>query len=283
MQLETYVQVGDAIKVVYRSLSLEGFSGRVLQIRNGELGYREFIIQRDGTELLHEGTIGVREDAAMLSVQRGDSWVHYFAPLTLEKAQEKALRNVASQTKRIQQKVPLFADQIEATPIDPEAWVARDRESLLEQLEREHALAIEATCLRDEVRQLVTPEEFATLCDRRMHYPSDGTYGTIFWRTQLEVITTNGQPDNPVPLPPPREKIQLPWLALNSNVNWATAPGGPRLARVLFIGSDKVCVRVQGEPLRDYNPKLIPNPVVWIKPEELAESTEDTPILPVPA
>ena len=106
MTIDNYIQIGDEIAVMYRSLTLDGFRGTVLDITEGRPGTREIIIVREGTSLLDVGAVGVRENLAVFSVRRGDSWVGVPLPLTLEGASVKALRNVANQAKRIQQKVP---------------------------------------------------------------------------------------------------------------------------------------------------------------------------------
>ncbi|MHB1675776.1 MAG: hypothetical protein ACYCSP_16155 [Acidobacteriaceae bacterium] len=150
MKIDDYMKLTDEIRVVYRALPIEGFSGHVVGIGDGEPGPREIIVAREGANLVDAGAVGVRENLAVFSVRRGDSWVGVPLPLTLEEASVKALRNAANQAKRIQQKVPLFAEQIQPTPIDPEnglrdnAKLGTDRETL----KRHHNQAVEATFLR---------------------------------------------------------------------------------------------------------------------------------------
>ena len=110
MTIDNYIQIGDEVAVMYRSLTVDGLRGTVLDITEDTPGTREIIIVREGTSLLDAGAIGVRENLAVFSVRRGDSWVGVPLPLTLEEATAKSLRNVANQAKRIQQKVPLFSN-----------------------------------------------------------------------------------------------------------------------------------------------------------------------------
>ncbi len=274
MTIDNYIQIGDEIAVMYRSLTLDGFRGTVLDITEGRPGTREIIIVREGTSLLDVGAVGVRENLAVFSVRRGDSWVGVLLPLTIEEATAKSVRNVANQAKRILQKVPLFAEQIQPTPIDPETWVAMSRESGQETLDRNHKLAVEATSFRDQVQTLVTSEEFEILCERRTGYPKDGLYGCIFWKKQIEHIQLHGCPDIFKAPPPLTKGIDLPWLKNDAQLTWKTAPGGPQPVRVLFVGSETVMVRLVGEPIKDYDPKLIPNRNNWIAPEAFAESAQ---------
>ena len=227
MTIDNYIQIGDEISVVFRSLTLEGFSGRVIEIGDGAPGTREIIIVREGTSLLDAGAVGVRENLAVFSVRRGDSWVGVPLPFTLEEATAKSLRNVANQAKRIQQKVPLFAEQIQPTPIDPEKWVAQSREDDEKTLERHHNQAVEATALREKVKALVTLEEFDHLCARRTGYPKDGLYGCIFWKKQIEHIQLHGCTDIFKAPPPLTKGLGLPWLKNDAQLTWKTAPGRP--------------------------------------------------------
>ena len=124
------------------------------------------------------------------------------------------------------------------------------------------------------MKTLVTSEEFDHLCERRTRYPKDGLYGCYFWKKQLEHIELHGCPDifkAPAPL---RASIDLPWLKNDAPLTWRTAPGGPQTVRVLFIGSESVMVRLVGEPIVDYDPRLIPNRNNWIAPQDFAESLQ---------
>jgi hypothetical protein len=46
MNIESYIQSGDEISVMFRSLALVGFRGTVLEVREGEPGAREIVIER---------------------------------------------------------------------------------------------------------------------------------------------------------------------------------------------------------------------------------------------
>ena len=167
---------------------------------------------------------------------------------------------------------PLLADQIAPTPINPESWVALNRESGQESLEKDHARAVEATRLRDEVERLVTPADFATLCQNRTRYPKDGLYGTHFWRKQLEHVQAHGSPEifrAPAPLD---KSLNLAWLKYGNVLTWSAAPGGPKPVVVHWVGSKTSLCQMVGEPIRDYDPKLIPERNVWLAPEEFAKA-----------
>ena len=269
MKIENYIQPGDEICVMFRSLLLDGFKGTVVEVGSGEAGKREFIIVRAGTTLMEAGAWGVREDAAVFSVRRGDCWVNVPSILTIEEATAKAARNLVNQVKRIQSKVPLFADQIEPKPLDPAKWVAADLAQGEERLEQEHNRAAECNELRSQVQSLLLGEQFAYLCERRQRYPQDGLYGSHFWRKQLEHIQTHGCLEASLFLPETRRSLSIPWIEFNKSVVWTVAPGGPQTVRVLWIGSTEILCQVEGEPIRDYDPKLIPHPNVWLTPDQL--------------
>jgi hypothetical protein len=113
MRIENYIQPQDEISVMYRSRAMAGFKGRVLQISDGDPGARKFVILAEGKTLLQDGVIGVREDSAIFSVRRGDAWVVVPSLMSLEEAEAKSARNATNERKRVDRKVPLFADQIE--------------------------------------------------------------------------------------------------------------------------------------------------------------------------
>ncbi len=59
MRIDNYINIGDEIRVVYRSLTVDGFSGHIVAIGDGEPVTREFILQREDTSSLHDGVVGV--------------------------------------------------------------------------------------------------------------------------------------------------------------------------------------------------------------------------------
>ena len=277
MDVKTYIRVGDEIGVMFRSLKLQGFHGRVLEVGEGEPGTREIIIRREGTTTAEDGAIGVREDSAVFDIRRGDSWVGVPCLLSQAEAEAKSARSVVNERKRIQQKVPLFADQVELTTRDAQDWVDGAREVGEAHLETRHESALKATAIRDQVQPLVTAEQFAQLVTARERYPGDGSYGQIFWRTQLDHISKHGEPKLWTAPAPLTAKLSLPWLTVDTQLTWKTAPGGAQRVRVLFIGSDTVMTRLVGEPYTNYDAHLIPQRNNWIKPHEFAEAGESIP------
>lgn len=274
MKIDTYIQSGDSIRVVYRSVKLDSFNGRVMQICDGVPGERELIIERENEVACDYGAIGVRETEAVFSVLRGDAWVMVPSLLTRSEAEEKARRNEANQRKRIVRDVPLFADQYEPTAVAVDSWIERERISGEEQLERDHVQAIKATSLRTDVQNLVAEEEFSELCSSRERFPKDGSYGIYFWTKQLRHIEETGKPDIFRPAVTLSDKLSFPWLKVDATVTWKTAPGGAQRVRVLFIGSSSISVKLTGEPITDYDPRLIPNQVNWIRPEDVLEMSQ---------
>jgi hypothetical protein len=192
--------------------------------------------------------------------------------MTLIEAEAKAVRNLANERKRVQKKVPLFADQIEVKLKPAQDWIDADRRNGEDALERDHFAALKATALRDQVRELVSSDEYGQLIAVRDRFAQGSSYGIYFWTKQLKHIQEHGTPDIFVPKPILTEKLQFPWLTPDAHLTWTAAPGGVKKVRVLFIGSDSVMVRVIGEPITDYDPILIPAPVVWLAPEHFAES-----------
>lgn len=248
MRIDNYINIGDEIRVVYRSLTINGFSGHIVAIGNGEPGTREFILQREDTSSLHDGIVGVREDRAIFK------------------------RNAINEQKRVQKRLPLFAEQIESRTVPADRWIARVRHDGEESLQRDHDSATRASVFRDEVRQLVSPEDYTVLVAARERFASSGTYGIYFWQKQLAHLRECGRPDIFTPSPRLTARLSLPWLKHDAQLTWKTASGGPQPVRVLFIGSGTVMVRLVGEPIVDYDPRLIHNRNNWIAPEEFAES-----------
>lgn len=268
---ETYVQAGDQISVMYRSMRLDCFQGTVLEIGTGDYGYRAFIIQKEGSEFGKADAIGVVENQAVFSVCRGDCWVSVPLPMVLEEAAEKEKRRLVNERKRAEKKVPLFADQINIAEPDADGMVSRFNHEGGSKLARDHAEAMQSNELRAKVESLCSPEDFAHLAGRRNSFPKDGLYGKTFWRKHLVYIQEHGAIDRLTFPTNIREKLNLPWLKLDSQLIWKTAPGGPQPVRVLFIGSETVMVRLTGEPIKDFNPRDFPESRnVWIKPDEFA-------------
>lgn len=265
IEIETYIQPGDQITVVYRS-SLEGFTGSVLEISDGVPGAREITIVRSGHDLAEDGAIGVSERNAIFTVQRGDAWVQVPPLLTPQEAELKSARNAANQRKRIEQRTPLLADQIAVEVIPPVEMVQRFRDGAQEHLQRDHEAALQATALRTRVCDLVTSEQYEQLLNARSRYPTTGLYGTYFWRRQFKHIERTGQPDIFVPPPSVKERLSLPWLSHDSKLTWVSAPFGPRRVRVLFVGSTCVLAQLldRDVPLSQRN--------VWLHPADFAEA-----------
>jgi hypothetical protein len=272
MKIETYIKPGDQVQVIPRSVKLDPFYGQVVSIGNEVPGTREFLVVPAGKTLLEDGAFGVKEQTVMFKVLRGESWVFVPNILCLEEAIKKSERNAANQRKRIDQAVPLFADQIEVEVRDPSHWILCNIAGDEAQLQRQHDNALLATSLRDKVRTLVTANEYAQLSEKRSRRPDSPDHGLYFWEKQLEHINATGRPDIFVPQVTLAKKLSIPWLILDSHVTWTTAPGGPKQVKVDFIGSDSVMAQVQGQPFRDYDPALIPHPTVWLKPEDMAPS-----------
>ncbi|MGB8481371.1 MAG: hypothetical protein WCE63_21400 [Acidobacteriaceae bacterium] len=272
MRIDNYINIGDEIRVVYRSLTINGFSGHIVAIGNGEPGTREFILQREDTSSLHDGIVGVREDRAIFSVRRGDTWVCVPPLLSQEEAETKSKRNAINEQKRVQKRLPLFAVQIESRTVPADRWIASARLDGEESLQRDHDSAMRATVLRDEVRQLVSPEDYTVLVAACERFASSGTYEIYFWQKQLAHRRECGRPDIFTPSPCLTARLSLPWLKHDAQLTWKTAPGGPQPVRVLFIGSGTVMVHLVGEPIVDYDPRLIHKRNNWIAPEDFAES-----------
>jgi len=262
---ETYIKIGDEISVMWRSTHLQGFTGAVLEIGEGEYGYRTFFIQKSGSGLGIEEVIGVPENQAVFSVRRGDCWVNVPLPLQLEEANEKEVRRLTNERKRIEKHVPLFADQIEIPCPDPERLVAAFHREHGFKLARDHAEAMQCNELRAQVEARCSPEDFEYLLGRRGRYPENALYGSHFWRRQLEYIQQHSEIERIVLPPPLLPSMNVPWLKLDSMLTWKTAPNGPTQVKVLWVGPKVVMCKIGGDPNRE---------TVWLKPDDFAESPQ---------
>lgn len=95
---------------------------------------------------------------------------------------DRAARIAEKRTRRLREQVPLFADQVEEVTAD-QVKAAADR----------HAEAFEHCCrglqargdaFREQVRQVVSPEEFAILEARKSVLPTSPEYHADFWRRE---------------------------------------------------------------------------------------------------
>jgi hypothetical protein len=270
MQIENYIQPGDGIAVMYRSLTLDGFRGTVAEVCPGELGRREIIIVREGTTLMDAGAVGVLESSAVFSVRRGDSWVNVPLPLLIEEASAKVARMNANERKRIEKTVPLFADQIELQERSAARWVINEMASDREKLERDHAACMVANETRALVEALINADDAAYLRERRERYPKDATYGIMFWRKQLLYIQEHGEIERIVYLPSLNKTLKIDWLKHDAELTWATCANGPQKVVVHFIGSDAVMCQLTGEAKMRADARNQSNHV-WLKPEDFAE------------
>jgi hypothetical protein len=102
-----------------------------------------------------------------------------------ERAGRLARRNA-----RLRAKYPLFADQL---PEETAERVLREFEGYARKMAACRArLLARAAEYRDRVRQLLTPEEFAALKERRKVLPAGEEYEADFWRRQLRRLTEGG-------------------------------------------------------------------------------------------
>jgi hypothetical protein len=190
----------------------------------------------------------------------------------LKEAEAKSVRNATNERKRANRKAPLFADQIEVLVKPASAWVEDAQRSGEESLQRDHDTALRATALRDKVRDLVTPDVFIQLVATRERSAVGAVYGICFWQKQLDHIGDTGKPYIWPPTVSVSERLSFPWLKTDVHLTWQTAPKGPQPVRVLFIGSETIMVRLIGEPIRDYDPILIPSRNVWLTPDNFLEA-----------
>ena len=175
---------------------------------------------------------------------------------------------------------PLFAEQVEVRTHAASELIERTKSAGEKKLQADHDAALKATVLRDQVRQLVTAEQYSKLLAARDRYPGTGSYGGIFWQSQLDHIAEHGEPKLWTAPAPLKERLSLPWLTLDAHLTWKSAPGGPQKVRVLWIGSKNVMCLVVGEPFRDYDPGLIPSRNNWVSPDELSEAGAIASIVP---
>jgi hypothetical protein len=159
MNIESYIKAGDEISVMFRSMALIGYCGTVLEVREGEPGARAIVIERAYDCAVGDRIATVHEDNAVFSVCRGDSWVDVPCLLSLAEAEAKAGRAVVNEQKRIQKKVPLFADQVPVNTRSAAKWVEGARCAGEESLAMRHNAALHATMLREMVSQRITPSE----------------------------------------------------------------------------------------------------------------------------
>lgn len=270
---ENYIVIEDRIIAVPRSMKGNATHGRVLEIIGEELGRREFVIEVAADTCSDVRKTVLREESVIFQVERGDSWVAVPPYLLLEVANAKAQRSVANTRKRVQRKVPLFANQIEITAPSAEQMVGRVAKDRHESLQREHEQAMHSNELRRHVQALVTMEQFAILVNKRTRFPRSPLYGIHFWRKQAEHIRETGEPEIYVPQVSIGERLKIEWLKPDKDVLWLT-PKGPRSVRVLFQGTFDVLVKIAGQPITDYDPLEFPYGNVWVSPEELRPGTD---------
>jgi hypothetical protein len=97
---DSYIVCDDRIIAVSRSTRGESIHGRVLQIVGDDIGRREFVCEREGTNWLRDGAIGLPENLYIFEVERGDAWVVVPPYLLPEVAESKAERSVNNSRKR---------------------------------------------------------------------------------------------------------------------------------------------------------------------------------------
>ncbi len=265
---DNYIITGDEIIAVPRSMSGTPVEGRVLAIVGKAIGRREFIVEEAGSHWLTQGAMGLPENLYVFAVCRGDGWVKLPLYLLPEEAAAKIKRSFENSRKRIQSKVPLFADQIEVVVPSPQEMMERFNGQRQQDLQHDHDLAIRANGLREQVEALISAEQFAGLCTRRSRYPRDPLYGIGFWKEQLQHIQETGQPYVVVVQPPVNQRLNIPWLKPDAHVKWAS-PNGPKTVRVLFIGTQEVMIKTLGEPITDFDPRQHPYGNTWVGPDAL--------------
>ena len=276
MRIDDYIKVGDKVLVMFRSVLLTGFEGVVLAISDETPGTREFIVQPDDKA----EAVGVREDKAVFEVYRGDSWVTVPGLVSMQEASEKSERSVRNEKKRIEKKVPLLASLMTVRQTPAEQIIENNRLWGEDRLDFDHRVAMQALEWKEKVRPLVSAEDFEALCQRRTRYGRGGTYGIYVWRKQYNHIQEHGKPELIVPHVALNLKLNLPWLKHDATLTWTDAPGGAKLVKVLFVGSDSVMVKIQGEPIVDYDPKEYPYGNLWLTPDRFSEASG---VLPAPA
>jgi hypothetical protein len=265
---DNYIVCDDRIIAVPRSTRGDSIHGRVLQIVGDDIGRREFVCEREGTNWLSDGAIGVPEHLYIFEVERGDAWVVVPAYLLPEAAELKAERSVINTRKRSAKKAPLFTSQIEVQKPDVASMIARVAADRRENLERDHERARRSTELRAQVESLINPDQFAVLKGARSRFPRAAVYGVYFWEKQLRQIKGTGTPDIYIPQPIGIDRLNIEWLRLDHQVTWLS-PAGPRRARVLYVGVSTVLVKLIGEAITDYDPREFPYGNAWVKTQDL--------------
>jgi hypothetical protein len=105
---------------------------------------------------------------------------------------ERAERLAARRNARLRAKYPLFAGQLEEETADR---VQREFDGYARRMAECRArLAARAAEYKARVKELVTPEEFAALEERRKVLPDSEEYDADFWHRQLKVLTERGGP-----------------------------------------------------------------------------------------
>jgi hypothetical protein len=265
---DNYILCGDRIIAVPRSTRGDSVHGRVLQIVGDDIGRREFVCEREGTNWLSDGAIGLPESLYIFEVERGDAWVLVPPYLLPEAAESKAERSVINTRKRKAKKAPLFASQIEVEKADVASMIARVAADRRKKLEWDHEQARRSTELRAQVECLINSDQFAVLKAVRSRFPRAASYGLYFWEKQLHQIKETGKPNVYVPEPPAVDRLNMEWLGLDYEVTWLS-PAGPRQARVLYIGVSTVVIKLIGEPITDYDPREFPYGNCWVEPQAL--------------
>ena len=277
MTIEDYLQPGDHIVAMPRSTLGKSVDGRIVEVRAGVLGAREFVVVPEGTDFTIDGAVGFNERDYVIRVERGDCWIHMPVISFLEHAQEQVERHIKNQERKAKKDFPLFADQVQ---IKTSSAQERVDQSILvgrRELEHDHNEAQVTNSLREEVRAKVTPEDYAMLLKRRTIYPGDATYGKMFWSKQLAYIAEHGFPEAPPVLPLDVSKAigGVPsWLLIDGPAIWSTAPGKPLLVRVLLFGRETIMVQIMGKPIKDYDPVIVDGSNQWLRPEELGEAPD---------
>jgi hypothetical protein len=265
---DNYIVRDDRIIAVPRSTRLDSIHGRVLQILGDDIGRREFVCEREGTNWLRDGAIGLPENLYIFEVERGDAWVVVPPYLLPEVAESKAERSVINARKRGAKKAPLFASQIEVARPDVASMIARVAADRREKLEREHEHAKRSTELRAQVECLINSDQFAVLKAARSRFPRAAVYGLYFWGQQLRQIKETGKPDVYVPQPPDVNRLNIEWLRPDHEVIWLSSAGAKQV-RVLYVGVSTVLIKLIGEPITDYDPREFPYGNCWIEPRLL--------------
>lgn len=269
---DNYITTGDSIIAVPKSVNGNSIHGRVLAIEGQVVSLREFIVEVAGTYWLTDGALGLPENLFVFEVCRGDAWVQVPLYLLPDEAAAKTERSRLNTWRRVQAAVPLFASQIEVRVSSPDEMIARVNGSRHETLQREHDAALRSTDLRVQVQSLVTASQFAALTDMRSRYPRNALYGIQFWQDQLRNIHNTGHPRIFVAAPPVNQRLNIPWLRANAEVNWLS-PNGPKSVRILYVGTKEVMVKIVGDPFTAYDPREHPYGNTWVNPERLTPLT----------